>query len=492
MGDLRREVAGLRFSDACRELRRTEHSAFHRLRSIAHDREFVDAVQELFPELPLFANLRCGLWYHPQFSGTCYFKSTDGHYGKWAFSFSRLNLHVAFQAAHSGGLVLVDSTRKGKAFPDSLSRTVPVWAAVVNRAVAATRPVGDPAEWKALRLMTGVSASEREQIESCLDAWASTLIGSGVELPALGRPLKCLWLSRANLGGVGAGTLARLREHCTPLVLVSVSYGPDGAPPSRPGWTYVQGAGDDHQAWSLGLTPRQFWEHKAWLVDNCDEETECLRRVAEVVEGRAPAAARHVLCGHFDPGRGAPQPIGKTGLHVAAVSSFDTHLSPVIPFALVLNCATADLPEAARIPPVVQRYVHLPVPREDKHRLERCLQAALTHLSASLSQGTVCVMCGDGAAVSVAVVVAALALLYDAQYVFAPPAHIDFVSVRRAGVTKAAVRRCLTFVASHVPHACPDRNLLKQVNRFFLAAGPFGALNFVPEADGTERPQPPA
>lgn len=47
--------------------------------------------------------------------------------------------------------MLVDSTRKGKAFPDSLSRTVPVWAAVVNRAVAATRPVGDPAEWKALR-----------------------------------------------------------------------------------------------------------------------------------------------------------------------------------------------------------------------------------------------------------------------------------------------------------------------------------------------------
>lgn len=32
------------------------------------------------PSLPLFANLRCGLWYvEPPVQHTCYFKSTDGH-----------------------------------------------------------------------------------------------------------------------------------------------------------------------------------------------------------------------------------------------------------------------------------------------------------------------------------------------------------------------------------------------------------------------------
>lgn len=33
-----------------------------------------------YPSLPLFANLRCGLWYvAPPVPDTCYFKSTDGH-----------------------------------------------------------------------------------------------------------------------------------------------------------------------------------------------------------------------------------------------------------------------------------------------------------------------------------------------------------------------------------------------------------------------------
>jgi tRNA A64-2'-O-ribosylphosphate transferase len=66
----------------------------------------------------MFANLRCGLWYAPKFDYTCYFKSTDGHVGKWAFSISRLNLNVAEAAVKFEGLLIVDSTRKGKRYPD--------------------------------------------------------------------------------------------------------------------------------------------------------------------------------------------------------------------------------------------------------------------------------------------------------------------------------------------------------------------------------------
>ena len=46
----------------------------------------------LYPTLPVFANLRCGLWYAPRARDTCYFKSTDGHNGNWSFSCTRLNL----------------------------------------------------------------------------------------------------------------------------------------------------------------------------------------------------------------------------------------------------------------------------------------------------------------------------------------------------------------------------------------------------------------
>ena len=74
-----------------------------------------------------------------RWDGLCYFKSSDGHAGHWRFSETRLNLHVAAAAAEcaqqddggggGGGVMLVDSTRHGKRFPDSFSTTVPIWCA---------------------------------------------------------------------------------------------------------------------------------------------------------------------------------------------------------------------------------------------------------------------------------------------------------------------------------------------------------------------------
>lgn len=46
---------------------------------------------------------------------------------RWAFSYTRLNVHLAAAAAASGGCIIVDSTRAGKKFPDSLTATVRVF-----------------------------------------------------------------------------------------------------------------------------------------------------------------------------------------------------------------------------------------------------------------------------------------------------------------------------------------------------------------------------
>lgn len=35
--------------------------------------------------------------------------------------------------------MIVDSTRKGKRFPDSMSKTIPIWTCVLNRAIAKYR-----------------------------------------------------------------------------------------------------------------------------------------------------------------------------------------------------------------------------------------------------------------------------------------------------------------------------------------------------------------
>jgi len=94
-------------------------------------------------------NKRNGLWYVPgplsalpsrrppstaPAPAWCYFKSTDGHGTPehWKFSLSRLNLHTLTHIFSNEGTCIVDSTRRGKRFPDSLTVTVPVWCAVMN------------------------------------------------------------------------------------------------------------------------------------------------------------------------------------------------------------------------------------------------------------------------------------------------------------------------------------------------------------------------
>jgi hypothetical protein len=68
-----------------------------------------------------------------------------------------------------GRAVLVDSTRRGKRIPDSLSKTVPIWCAVINRAVRLRRGVNWVDE---LRVPEGsVSAQEVAAINMLLPSF---------------------------------------------------------------------------------------------------------------------------------------------------------------------------------------------------------------------------------------------------------------------------------------------------------------------------------
>lgn len=145
-------------SSVSRAIRAEEYSLRNRLRSLNDDRQCVAQIRRDFPSLPFFLNLRCGLWYAPPHtpgsqlppSEGCYFKSTDGHPHHWKFSTARLNTNVLLKiiqtaetaapsTSHCSGALIVDSTRKGKRFPDSFSRTIPIWCAVWNRALAEVR-----------------------------------------------------------------------------------------------------------------------------------------------------------------------------------------------------------------------------------------------------------------------------------------------------------------------------------------------------------------
>jgi tRNA A64-2'-O-ribosylphosphate transferase len=154
------------FSNTLSSLRRSALSVHNRLLSICEDYEFVAAVSQTYG-LPLLANERCGSWYIPPEDKieSVYFKSTDGHMNQWSFSLRRLNLQIFDVIAKWSGCIIVDSTRRGKSMPDALSKTVPMWCCVMNRAVFGNKHE----KHKLYSPPQAVSASEHAQMETRID-----------------------------------------------------------------------------------------------------------------------------------------------------------------------------------------------------------------------------------------------------------------------------------------------------------------------------------
>jgi len=65
--------------------------------------------------------------------------------------------------------ILVDSTRRGKRMPDALSKTVPIWCAVINRVISKGE------EWdKTYFPEQNVSAQEISSIETLLPSFVTS------------------------------------------------------------------------------------------------------------------------------------------------------------------------------------------------------------------------------------------------------------------------------------------------------------------------------
>lgn len=321
-----------------RSLHRTKHDLRNRLHSIHYDAEFVTAFASLFypAGVACFANLRQGAWYlDPALratsgGGTCCFKSSDGHSNQWSFNPRRLNKHVALAAARRGGVLVVDSTRGGKRLPDALSKTVPIWCAVLNAALARHRQrqprVSEPAPEPELEPQLGsseadgscsepqadahmpcgnwdcelhvapmVPRSEAAQIADRIEGWVDDLEASGsggsVDLQQLSetlrKPLRPLWFyADSGVSAIPDGYVDTLLRSgpgiaqglgkpgdahgppdggvaFTPVICLMAS---ETAHPKRGEFVYGQGAADDEEGWSLGLTAAQWWQHQRSIL----------------------------------------------------------------------------------------------------------------------------------------------------------------------------------------------------------------------------------
>jgi tRNA A64-2'-O-ribosylphosphate transferase len=248
-----------------KSLRSSNLSTRNRLLSIIKDAEFIVEIKDTYyPDIPIIPNDRCGRWYvNPKLYKNLipsYFKSTDGHTNNWSFSTRRLNLHLLNQINENNGIILVDSTRRGKKIPDSFSKTIPIWISIMNKFINSNSPFMET-------FITPIETVSKYEHDRMLDLLPDFLlemekfkdiVQEKIDNSLIKKKiLKPFWIyPGCKTLPVFLGT-----EDFLPIILISASeQSQDGANKIN-GYTYVQGAGDDHELWAKNLTPQLFWNN---------------------------------------------------------------------------------------------------------------------------------------------------------------------------------------------------------------------------------------
>ncbi|KAK0196006.1 initiator tRNA phosphoribosyl transferase [Armillaria mellea] len=418
---------------------------YNRLHSIDEDIAFVNQVRLAYKDLPILPNLRCGAWYTDPSTSVpipAYFKSTDGHFSNWSFNLRRPNLHLLALVEEQKGMILVDSTRTGKKIPDALSKTVPIWCAVVNRAMRIRHPeITINWDTELYAPPSTVSSQEHDQILPLLDGWAEALAKSSYALPRLQYPLRPMWItpSTSSFPQVGSD------PGFYPVICVSASKQvEDGLERRSSGFTYIQGSGDDHEAWGMGLVPEMFWSHKAELLTS--SQTELQNLVASIVAA-SPTQKEE-----------PPTILSKVGSRLAICQNSGLP-SPCLGddfVYLVLSEDDIDIGNHLQ----VKRIKTLPGKKGQAQLLSTVLPQAMAFVQSALAKGrSVCVSCSTGKDVSVGIVLTTLQMFFDDNGHFAVPQKAD----------KQSIRTRLEWIISERPQANPSRSTLKRVNEFLLS-----------------------
>ncbi|KAG9117268.1 hypothetical protein FRC07_007402 [Ceratobasidium sp. 392] len=456
-------------------LRQEMTNTSNRLHSISQDAAFVQKVVKS-GSLPVVPNLRCGAWYvdptliPSDVSAAAYFKSTDGHTSQWAFNLRRANLHLLPIITSHGGIVLVDSTRRGKRHPDALSRTVPIWCAVINRAI------GLEGEHAALFTPPdAVSPSEHAQMDAKVQGWANELKASAYKLPVLSKPLRPFWISpdSSNL----RVPVVDESSPFYPVVCVSASQRVQDGVDRRLGFTYVQGSGDDHELWSQGLTPNVFWAHKSRLL-TCpqDDLEELIQELLELEQKRNISADSHF---NAIPAVGGRLLVGTRPDTTASLGLGPTLIladaSPKISNPTGANDLgkpgpNSNLDDPSTLPTTLEIPGYYPKQHPTQfltHTLPISLEFIRSHLTAS-PDSHVTVLCKDGKDLSVGIATAALVLYFNDSGAFIGTG--DATRAEEANsVNKDLIRRRLQWVLSSRPGANPARATLRRINEYLMS-----------------------
>lgn len=422
---------------------------------------------------PWLPNKHCGSWYLPpaewgtnsaaatainQCGVEVYFKSTDGHVGTYAMSLKRLNLSL-IQILHKyGGCILVDSSVR-KLLPDSFSRTIPIWCAVMNRIALKYRTeLGlksssspfctnyDNDEWDvALHTPSAiVSLEEYLEISNLIDSRVELLYQSKaiVDIPRfvdfMKKPIRAMWIAN---GLAQNDTISSSRYPscsgidnyfiiicCNPSRYNSEggkhhTYKIDSDPQNtfnqQSDYYYTPGAADDEDSWSRYLTPELFWMNHEKILDSTSTEDETDDMIDMVVHDSQQQLPKLGSINKYD--MWLASDVDRIGEMNLWIGSRRAACPPECweSFDAILNVEYPTMQQSEEEGFFNQNvsssryYLQLPVEegKRDKHQLEKWMPVGLVFIALHLQKNRrVLVNCAHGRDHSVAIVLAFVSL----------------------------------------------------------------------------------
>ena len=390
-----------------------------------------------------------------------YFKSTDGHQRHWKFNLRRLNLHLCDILGEHGGAVLVDSTRRGKAMSDALRWTVPIWVAVINRALfpqrvefgglqawwkedpSRERGVGDgPGEGSVRRMV--------EEIEERLVGFVDDFRRLGVDVEdlrgRLRRPILVVW----EVNGMDLeveeekrkGMIDAKSRDINLLVLCSASCCVKGTEISESG--YIQGAADDSEGWAHGLTPELFWKHHEKLLTTSEDEMPDV--VSGLLQDNTVLTSEAALI--------------KPTTNISIGSDQNQHAAYLQEFDLVVNCSRKESAGSRRVVSL-----DCPIGKAGSTSLRKKLPVIRSLVADTFqrkSAARILFTCATGRDLSIGAALLTLCFFFDdtgqLQKSLQPEHSID----------KLLVKQRLAWISSSKPDIQPSRSTLQAVNSILM------------------------
>jgi tRNA A64-2'-O-ribosylphosphate transferase len=334
--------------------------------------------------------------------------------------------------------------------PDALSKTIPIWCAVVNSFLF-------PTECNKLYTPRNVvSESEHAQITALLPSFLESL--RSLEISSIGlrsqitKPLRPMWITPESQ----LSAESQIFSNFHPIICCTISRRVSGGEVSEGG--YIQGAGDDTENWAYGLTPSIYWRNQRTLLSTPENDVRAL------IESLVEAAADIKL------GEGQIRCLKPTSLLYIAplLAAFPPEEDPSCLIMILPKVTERDTWRISSSRLEVGLGPHKKGSRNLREALQTITDFANDFWSRTDfergegSDRPIMITCESGKDLSIGVALALTCLFFDGE------GKLRRGDIRKPRIDKAFVRRRLGWISTSMPDANPSRSTLQSVNSFLM------------------------